>query len=271
MARLAPSRTPLWRTPTSLQFGIDAAARVDGVTAWQERVVDALADGIPAAAVLPLAVGFGATADDAQDFLDAIGPAMAAEPHPVQARVEVGDDVPAADARVLVGSLQESGVVVTDVSGWAGEGAGPPVVLVAARLADPRRAARLVARDVPHLPIELSGDRIAVGPFVRPGHTPCLACVHAARTDADPQWPALASQLLARGPLTTDGALLLEAATLTARLLRPEVPAGLSVAVSGDHWRRAWRVHRRHPECWCRAPSGTATAADPDSPMSAPS
>lgn len=271
MLRLAPSFPPLWRTPTTLQLGVDAALRVEGVEPWQERVIDALVNGTSRAGVTATALAFGATAADAAAFLERLRGALREQTPAPSVRVEIAEDVPFADADAYTSALSAAGVEVVDVSGWAGDGDGPPVVLVAPRLIDPRRAARFVARDIPHLPVVLSGDRVDVGPYVQPGDTACLACMHAARTDADPQWPALAVQLLARGPIDTDGGLLLEAATLSGRLLQAGGGDGLAAAVTSTTWRRAWRAHRPHPRCWCRAPGGIATADAPAAPRYATS
>ena len=46
----------------------------------------------------------------------------------------------------------------------------------------------------PHLLVRLVEGRAVVGPFVVPGHTPCLRCTDAHLTDADPSWPLLVEQ-----------------------------------------------------------------------------
>ena len=46
----------------------------------------------------------------------------------------------------------------------------------------------------PHLLVRLVEGRAVVGPFVDPGRTPCLRCLDAHATDADPSWPLLVEQ-----------------------------------------------------------------------------
>lgn len=265
MLRLAPSLVPLWRTPTSVQFGADAVARIDDITAWQERLIDALQTGIPDAMVTRLAVGMGATAQEAERFLDSIRPALISrsESGPDVA-LELPPELDHGEAAALEEALQGAGLRVAAVRRWPSEEDRLPVVVVAHRMVDPRRAARLASADVTHLPIELSGDRVDVGPLIVPGRTGCLACLHAHRREADAGWPLLAAQLLARAALPTEPALLLEAALLAARLLRtPAQPTSMSVTVSSESARRRWRAHRPHAECLCRSPEGTARAGAP--------
>jgi bacteriocin biosynthesis cyclodehydratase domain-containing protein len=61
---------------------------------------------------------------------------------------------------------------------------------------EPPRAAldRHVRGHVPHLLVRLLEGRALLGPFVVPGTTPCLRCLDAHLTDADPSWPLLVEQ-----------------------------------------------------------------------------
>ena len=262
MLRLAPSHVPLWRTPTSVQFGADAVARIDDVTPWQERLIDALQSGVPDAMVGRLAAGLGAAPRDVERFLDDIRPALIsrAEAGP-DVVLELPPDFDRLEAATLEEALRDAGVRVAAVRRWPTDDHGLPVAVVAHRLVDPRRAAQLASADVTHLPMELSGDRVDIGPLVVPGRTGCLACLHAHRREADAGWPLLAAQLLARPPLPTEPALLLEAALLAARLLRtPAQTSSMSVSVSAASARRRWRAHRPHARCLCRSPEGTGIA-----------
>lgn len=270
MLRLAPSHPPLWRTPTSVQLGMDDERPLTGLTPWQERLLDALVSGIPDARLAPLARELGATDDEADAFLRRIEKALAPEAAPAPAvRVELPADLRHEDETTLVGGMQAAGLDVVDTARWPLPTAPEPIVVVASRLVDPHRAARLTANDIPHLPIELSGDRVVVGPFVVPGETACIACVHAYRRDRDPDWPLVAAQLLARPSVPTDPLLLVEAATLAARMLRSGA-VGRSVVLSAADGVRESREHRPHAGCLCRSPEGIWSADAPGSPTAAP-
>lgn len=270
MLRLAPSHPPLWRTPTSVQLGIDDETPLTGLRPWQERLLDELVSGIPDARLGPLARELGASDAEADAFIRRIQDSLVTDEiasPPV--RVELPADLAREEERTLLAGMAGAGLTVEDTARWALPSGYAPIVLVAARLVDPHRAARLTASDIPHLPIELSGDRVVVGPLVIPGATACLACVHAERRERDPEWPFVAAQLLARPSVPTDPLLLVEAATLAARMLRTG-DAGRSIVVSATDDRRELREHRPHGACLCRSPEGIWIADAPDSPTAAP-
>lgn len=56
----------------------------------------------------------------------------------------------------------------------------------------------LVQADTPHLPIHTSSGRAHVGPLVVPGVSSCLRCADHHRSDADPEWQTVATQLAVR-------------------------------------------------------------------------
>lgn len=265
MLRLAPSCAPLWRTPSSLQLGTAGTVQVDEVAPWQETLLSALYDGVPDAMVLPLARHSGAADAEAEEFLERISPALRVHTaRTAEVRVELPPELSSGEEEALLGGLRAAEVSVTEVTRWpVDDSRRLPVLVVAPLLVDPRRVARLVAGDVPHLVWELAGDEVTVGPLVVPGAGACVACGHAHRRDADPQWPLLASQLLAAAPFRTATGLLWESALLAARLLTAgiEGAASTSVTINAGNARRLWMTHRPHPQCLCRSPAGNASAA----------
>src|SRR5690606_41330535 len=80
--------------------------------------------------------------------------------------------------------------------GLAGPGAVAPVVV------------RPRGRDaLPHLPVLVRELDVVVGPLVRPGQGPCLRCLDLHRTDDDPRWPAVATQLTGSPPTGVETSL----------------------------------------------------------------
>ncbi len=73
------------------------------------------------------------------------------------------------------------------------------VVTVDHRVADPVRLHPLMGEGIPHLSVVVREADVVVGPFVRPGTSPCVRCVELARADEDPHWPELARLLLVSG------------------------------------------------------------------------
>lgn len=264
MLRLAASAPPLWRTPTSLQLGADAVVRLDDVRPWQEHLLTALTLGLADGAVPAWGAQRGVGAGELDAFLAMIAPALdVADPGPVRVRYDVDDAVTDTDRDRLAVALAAAGIIADDDA--------PLHLVVASRLVDPHRASALVSADIAHLPVELAGDRVGVGPLVVPGRSACLACTHAARRDRDPAWPAVAAQLLARRAASTAPVLIVEAAAVALRLLSaPAAGPQASAVLRAGSAPPQWHEHRPHPDCWCRSPSRSATPAAHAAPTSAP-
>jgi len=250
--------------------------RIDDIPRWQEQLLDALAEGIPDAMLLPLARSLGAPLVDAERFIAGIGGALAPGPAAaLTAAAELPSEISFAEADAFAHGWRAAGLAITTTTRWTQDrpDRSAPLIVVADGALEPRRTAALMTADITHLPIVLAGDSIVVGPLVVPGLTACLTCLHTHRIDADPQWPLIAVQLIGRQRVATDAALVLEAAVLAARLLRsePAAPpaATLSVTLSSAHVRRVWHAHRPHERCLCRSPEGIASAAE-DATPSAP-
>lgn len=63
---------------------------------------------------------------------------------------------------------------------------------------------------IPHLPLVVQGHRVQVGPLITGCGGPCLSCLDLHRRDRDAAWPALLSQLAARGPFLPSAPVTLE-------------------------------------------------------------
>ncbi len=145
------------------------------------------------------------------------------------------------------------------------------VVLADAAVPDPQLVAALCAAGTTHLVARAREGNGWVGPMVVPGRTGCLRCLDLDRTDRDPCWPRLATQL-AIHPQPAD----LLSATAVAAFAAGQVLRSLD----GDRDPPLWNsmleldpfggaVHTRawqpHPACECGAaagPSGSAPAVD---------
>lgn len=87
--------------------------------------------------------------------------------------------------------------------------AAEPELVVIASLGEAARSVfeRASLLGVDHLPVVIDEDRVRIGPFVRPGRTPCVGCHDLHRADWDPAWPALIHQLGRRPPLAQPAAV----------------------------------------------------------------
>ncbi|MFC4554240.1 thiamine biosynthesis protein ThiF [Georgenia faecalis] len=131
------------------------------------------------------------------------------------------------------------------------------VVLVDQDVADPARTRPLLREDVVHLNVLVRELDVVVGPLVRPGHGPCLRCLDLHRRDADPCWPAIATQLLGSRDRGVEASLAQAgAATALGQVLaaldgRPVAVDGASLELGPSTavpTVRRWSVH---PACGC--------------------
>lgn len=102
MLRLAPSFPPLWRTESSLQLGTEGAVHIEQIEPWQEKLLDALHDGVADAMLLPLARSIGASSDDAERFLTKIGAALVADAGaPIRVSAELPSEITHTESEAL--------------------------------------------------------------------------------------------------------------------------------------------------------------------------
>ena len=152
------------------------------------------------------------------------------------------------------------------------------MVTVDAHVVEPLTARRLAQEDVIHLPVVVGEAGVRIGPVLG-GDGLCSTCLNLWEKDADPCWPALATQMRTLSMPDVAHLVLHEAAALTARAvidtllgrraLPLDVAAGDVDHVSGPAERSAawWATHsvevtgqeplgrqrswKRHPECLC--------------------
>lgn len=256
MLRLDPAYPPVWSTPTRLQLGAEAVAVLDDPQPWEQRLLRDLQHGFPESALGAVAAQYDVGEAQARTLVRRLEAALArSSPVRRTVRLEVAESVDSTDAAAIADALVAHGLLDSG-PGAAAPPERVPVVLLVHHVVDPRHAAALLHDDVPHLPIVLAGTRAAVGPFVRPGVTACLACVEAHRADADPTWPAIAAQLLGRPGVPVGRAFASEVGLAAGRLLsEPGTarPVAHSLSLSTGSLRRVWRAHRPHADCRCRS------------------
>lgn len=275
MLRLDPSHPPVWRSPNALQFGADPVAILEDPQPWQLRVLRELDRGIPDGAFVPFAQALGApSADDAARLLARLRRALAADDaEPRRLTLQAVQGVPDSHTGSVAMGLAAAGYEVHTRHQFDRLGTLEPgsvaLVLIAHRVVPPGTVASLMAEDVPHIPVVLTGSGAEIGPVVTPGVTACLSCVAAHRRDDDPAWPAVAAQLLGRA-VDADGAVTWEAGIVAGRLIaerarNPSQSRNRSVILRAGSLHRNVRAHRPHAECRCRslAESGTAVAPVP--------
>ena len=151
------------------------------------------------------------------------------------------------------------------------------MVTVDAHVVEPLLARRLAQEDVVHLPVVVGEAGVRIGPVLN-GQGPCSTCLDLWERDADPCWPALATQMRTLPMPEVEHLVLHEAAASTARAVidtlvgrasgadgsQGEAEPGEetsedsaawwsthSVEVTGREPRGRHRAWERHPECLC--------------------
>ena len=287
--RLDPRYPLVWRSPDTIQFGIDRAMLVlPGVTRAQEHVLEALRGGVPRDGAVMLGRQAGGDPDDIAAFLHALAPVLETTGLESTTPETTALETTALQTTALGATTLEAtglettppetgpGIVCVDGTGRTADRIRGLLhdLGIATRLADddpdlavvvghyvlePARHRRWLRRDIPHLPVVFSDGEIRVGPLVEPGRGPCLYCLELDRVDADPAWPAMACQLLGRDAPTEAARAGIEVATRVAGVVQDRLDTGRSELLAASlvfdahtgEVRR--RVHRPHERCGCRS------------------
>jgi bacteriocin biosynthesis cyclodehydratase domain-containing protein len=264
--KLNPDIPLVWRNPTSMQFGVDREhARLDDVTPAQERIVAALVSGTSRSGLDVVADVSGAGAGEVDRVLHDLAPVLASAASPLRGEVAVIGTSPTA-ARIRSG-LVACGLTVVPPTSRAELG-----ILVSHYVVEPAMFGFWLGRDIPHLPIVFGDESVSIGPLVEPGAGPCLYCLERHKTDNDPAWPAIASQLWGRTSPSETALTIAEVAAITTRIAINRLtsgPASVSEsrqldASTGTVTHRTWAAH---PECGCATlPENGSERVHPSAP-----
>ena len=296
--RLNPRYPLVWRSPDTIQLGIDRPLVVlAGVTAPLENVIAALRGGVPRAGAMMLGREAGASDAAVSALLTALGPALLSTNEADTVTDTRAEATGAAAARTTHETGATAGrpaVVCVDgrgptaeriraMLGELGIPTGPTdadpalAVLIGHFALEPARHGHWLRRDIPHLAVVFSDSEVRVGPLVEPGEGPCLYCLDLARVDADPAWPAIACQLLARQAQTETARTSIEVATRVCGLVQDRLAFGrselaaTSLAIDAHTGALRRRAHRPHERCGCRSlPENAIVPGGRDGPVPLP-
>lgn len=260
--QLDPRFPLVWRSPNSLQLGIDRpVVTLEGVSNSEERMIAALVAGVTRPGLSMIGLQAGAQEHEVAALLERVSPALRPAPAPLGTPGLVAVSGSGETADRLRAGLGESGF-----AGLATAEDSPALVIVVAHFViDPADRGRWLSLDRAHLPIVLGDSGARIGPLVEPGLGPCLHCLELHHRDADPAWPAIASQLWGRrSPLDAAG-FAAELAAITLRLIAERLalgpaPSASSLTIEAGSGSRSSLGWLRHPECGCEAPPGSGSA-----------
>jgi bacteriocin biosynthesis cyclodehydratase domain-containing protein len=272
--RLDPRLPLVWRSPSSVQLGIDPVVVVlDDVTGTDERMLAALVVGVSDSGLAMIA---GTHTAERDSLLAALEPALlTTRAAPVTATVAVhGSEALVA---TIASTLAHSGIdVVTGPDAASLAEQRPALAIVAGHyVLPPELHALWLRRDVPHLPVVMGDAGVVVGPVIEPGSGPCLLCLELHRRDLDAAWPAVATQLLGRRSRAETPVLVMEGAAAACRIALERLASGASAAASlridAATGRREVRAWQPHPECGCRGIAHLLGREQPGAPEPAAS
>ena len=276
--RLDPRYPVVWRSPDSIQVGVDRPLVV--ITAMSpglERVLAALFVGVPRSGALMIGREGGASDEAILALLRALRPALLVTAETVPGPARLPEPAGAAPRTICVDGVGLTADLIRTLIGTLGltpaaaDGPGTGLAVVVGHYAlTPERHGRWLRRDIPHLPVVFSDTEVRIGPLVEPGVGPCLYCLELAHMESDPSWAAVACQLLSRRAPTETPRAGIDVAALVAGISHDRLVLGRSLltetalvvdAASGALTRRGYRPHER---CGCRTVTALPGRGSPD-------
>ena len=254
----------MWRNPFSLQFGVSARSVVlDDVDAAGERMLAALSSGVSRSGLGMIGRAAGASEEQVDALLAQLQPVLISPVDGEAHRVVVAGTGRLAERLVAVLAATGLHVVIAATVEAAEIAEGELAVAVGHYVLDPALHGLWLRRDVTHLPVVYSDSSIAIGPFVVPGVSACLYCLQRHASDADPAWPAMASQLWGRRSpadteLTASEAAAIVAREVVARLGQRVDARSDQLVIDAATGARSRREFDIHPECGCVSLSAAA-------------
>lgn len=261
------SQIPLvWRNPTSLQMGIDRVLLVcENVTLAEENMLRALKTGVSFDGLAMIGTQWKASKSDIRDFLDHLEPVLSevVRTPPLDGfyLVVTGETQTAKRIRELLAELGACCSAVVDEN--------EPVdlaIIVSSFAVSPRTAAWWLRRDIPHLAVVFSDEQISIGPLVEPGFGPCLQCIEEHKTDTDPAWPTIGSQIIGQRAPTENLLCTAEVVAIIARCCVNRLCfsssefRNLMLKLRAATGKITYETVLNHPECGCQALPETAKA-----------
>lgn len=188
------SRPLVWRTPHSLQIGIDhPVTTLEDVPDQAAPLIHALQSGVSRDGYLLLAKQLNVRQPVALALVEGLSSAFEDEEARVRPRLVVsGHSV----ARVIVAeTMSQWGYEVSLANSPEPTQSDVVHLLAADYLTDPQWLSRYGSGRSPHVPLVFSDHSVTAGPLIIPGATPCLSCRELFLREVEPHWLSLGSQL----------------------------------------------------------------------------
>ena len=263
MYKINPELPLVWRTPTSLQLGVDHPRVVlPKIYPAEERMLTALRAGIADVSVPAVAHECGLTPAETDALLSALAPALATPTQATGWRISIDGSGPFVDSLGLL--LISTGHRVVRSSASV-SGRCDLAIVVGEFALDPHRPGGWLSRDVPHLPVVFGDESVRIGPLLggkiegtaEAEKHPCEQCIELAHRDHDECWVAMVSQLVGTPAGSQTPLLIAEATSVIARWIQsPDthpITSNTAVKLDGRDGTRAELTFALHPDCACQA------------------
>ncbi|MEY4533275.1 MAG: hypothetical protein RI926_1044 [Actinomycetota bacterium] len=258
------SELPLvWRTPTSLQIGIDHPRVVlPQLYPAEERFISALRAGFGDVSLTAIAAECGLTPPERDALLTALGTALIPTEPRQSWRIALDGSGPFVDSLGLL--LIGTGHRVVRASASVA-GSSDLAIVVGDYALQPHRPGAWLSRDVPHVPVVFSDESVRIGPLLggKPADEssaekfPCEQCIELAHRDMDDCWVAMASQLAgmpapSQAPLLTAEVVALLSRWVNSPGSQP-ITSNTAIRIDAANGAREILTYALHPDCACQA------------------
>jgi bacteriocin biosynthesis cyclodehydratase domain-containing protein len=261
--KLDPRFPLVWRSPSSLQLGVsDPPVLFERVSAQTEAILAGLSVGLTRPGLKVISSAVGVSERQVAALLATLAPVLlplASQPANsarAPSIVLVGTGETATLCARLLAENSISVKIAADAPAAASHSCDLAIV-VGHFVLEPELFGLWLRRDLPHLPVILSDSEVIVGPVVEPGIGPCLYCLNRYTKDADPAWPAIATQLFGRRSPADTSIVANQVAAIVSRLALERVATGAAASThssihvnvrTGEVSTREWQ---QHPACGC--------------------
>ena len=253
----------IWRTPTSLQIGLDNPRVVlPKLYPAEERMISALRAGFADVSLTAISQECGLTSSESAALMAAVKPAL--EPSPIQPswRIAIDGSGPVVDTLGLL--LIASGHRVVKARASVA-GRCDLAIVVGDYALDPHRPGGWLSRDVPHIPVVFSDESVRIGPLLggtpeessEVSEFPCEQCIELTHRDSDECWVAMISQLAGTPAPSQQPLLNAEVSAVIARLIHSptghQITSNTAMQISAVDGTRELVTFALHPDCACQA------------------
>lgn len=263
MYKLNPELPLVWRTPTSLQIGIDhPRAELPQIYPAEERFITALRAGFGDVSLTAIASACGLTSQECRGLLAALSPALIPTEQKQSWRIALDGSGPFLDSLGLL--LIRTGHRVVRASASVA-GKSDLAIVVGDYALQPHRPSAWLSRDVLHVPVVFSDESVRIGPMLGTKPTaensaeafPCEQCIELAHRDLDECWVAMASQLAGTPAPSQTPLLITEVVALLTRWVNsPEshpITSNTAIRIDAASGVTEILTFALHPDCACQA------------------